>query len=152
MRKKIEEAIMLIADRYGLCVYFDFNVDVNVLSFSFYIDKCEILKSSLKLSEINTYQVFELLERDIEDRIEALKSKLIDKKVDEKMSEYRKRDICKNQGLKCTNCKEIATDYFEPKEISDGMCFCVSCRNIITNGHIFPFKDNPRKGLCFKCY
>ena len=152
MREKIEEALTLIADRHDLRVYFDFNIDINVLGFQFYIDECEILKGSLKLSEINSYQVFELLEKDVMDRIEALKSKLNDKKKDERMSECRKRDICKNHGLKCTNCKEIATDYFEPKELSDGMCFCVQCRNIITNGRIFPFKENSRKGLCFKCY
>lgn len=152
MREKIEEALTLIADRHDLRVYFDFNIDINVLGFRFYIDECEILKGSLKLSEINSYQVFDLLEKEVVDRIEALKSKLNDEKKDEKMSDCRKRDICKNRGLKCTNCKEIATNYFEPKELSDGMCFCVQCRNIITNGRIFPFKENSRKGLCFKCY
>ena len=152
MREKIEEALSLIAERHNLCVYFDFNIDTNVLGFRFYIDECEILKSSLKLSEINSCQVFEFLEKEVEERIEALKSKLNDKTVDEKISECSKRDICKNQGLKCTNCKEIATDYFEPKELSDGTCLCVSCGNIVTNGHIFPFKVDPRKGLCFKCY
>lgn len=152
MREKVEEALRLIADRHDLCVYFDFSIDTNILSFRFYIDECEILKGSLKLSEINSNRVFELLEKEVEERIETLKSKLNDEKVDEKMSECLKRDVCKNLGLKCTNCKEIATDYFEPKELSDTMCLCVSCNSIITNGHIFPFKDNPRKGLCFKCY
>ena len=152
MREKIDEALRLIAERHDLCVYFDFNIDTNVLGFRFYIDECEILKSSLKLSEINSNRVFELLEKEVEERIETLKSKLNDKKMDEKMSECLKRDICKNHGLKCTNCKEIAIDYFEPKELSDTMCLCVSCKNIITNGHIFPFKVDPRRGLCFKCY
>lgn len=152
MREKIEEAITLIADRNDLCVYFDFNIDTDVLGFRFVIDECEILEDSLKLSEINSCRVFELLEKEVEDRIESLKSKLNDKNVVKEASECRKRDICKNYGLKCTNCKEIATDYFEPMELSDGMCLCVQCKNIITNGHIFPFKDDPRKGLCFKCY
>lgn len=154
MREKIEEALKLIADRHDLRVCFDFNIDINVLCFRFYIYECEILKGSLKLSEINSCQVFEFLEKELEERIETLKIKLNDKEGDKKMGECRKRkrDICKNRGLKCTNCKEIATDYFEPMELSDGMCLCVSCRNIITNGHIFPFKDDPRKGLCFKCY
>ena len=83
---------------------------------------------------------------------EALNSKSNVEKEDEKISKCRKHDICKNYGLKCTNCKEIATDYFDPKELSDGMCLCVQCKNIITNGHIFPFKDDQHKGLCFKCY
>ena len=152
MREKIEEVLRCMADRHDLCVYFDFNIDTNVLCFRFCIDEFEILKDSLKLSEINSNRVFELLEKEVEERIETLKSKLIDKKFDEKISKCSKHDICKNYGLKCTNCKEIATDYFDPKELSDGMCLCVQCKNIITNGHIFPFKDDPHKGLCFKCY
>lgn len=152
MIEKIEESLILIADRHDLCVYFDFDIDMNVLRFRFCIDECELLEDSLKPSEINSPRVFELLEKEVEERIETLKSKSVDKKWDEKMIECRKRDICKNYGLKCTNCKEIATDYFDPKELSDEMCLCIQCKNIITNGHIFPFKDDPRKGLCFTCY
>lgn len=81
MREKIEEALRLIADRHDLRVYFDFNIDTNILGFRFYIDECEILKDSLKLSEINSNRVFELLEKEVEERIETLKSKLNDEKV-----------------------------------------------------------------------
>ena len=34
---------------------------------------------------------------------------------------------------------------------SDG-CMCYSCKKIITDGRIFPFMTNPKKGLCFECY
>lgn len=115
MREKVEEAITLIADRHNLCVDFDFNIDADVLCFRFYVDEFEILKGSLRLSIIATYRVFESIEKEVVDRIETLKSKLIDNNGIKEASECHKRDICKNYGLKCKNCKQIAMDYFDPK-------------------------------------
>lgn len=40
----------------------------------------------------------------------------------------------------------------DTSNVPDGACLCWSCGKIITDGHIFPFKKNPKKGLCFKCY
>lgn len=133
------EALTLIANRHNLFVYFDY-------------DKNEVMKSSLNLSEGISYHSFELIEKDLEERIKRFRSKLNSEKGENEMNECHNRDICKNVDSKCINCKRTATDYFEPTELSGGMCLCVSCRNIITDGRIFPFKDNPRKGLCFKCY
>lgn len=81
-----EEVLTIIADRHGLYVYFDFDIDINVLRFRFYLNDCEIYKGCLKLSEIISHNVFELLEKEVEKRIERLKGKPHDKKGDEKMT------------------------------------------------------------------
>ena len=31
-------------------------------------------------------------------------------------------------------------------------CTCECCGRVITDGNIFPRKDNPDTGLCFDCY
>ena len=52
----------------------------------------------------------------------------------------------------CTKCSRRCPDNFEPLKIKDGECFCISCKKIITDKKIFPYKDNKNKGLCFNCY
>ena len=84
-----EEVLTIIADRHGLYVYFDFDIDINILRFRFYLNDCEIYKGCLKLSEIISHNVFELLEKEVEKRIERLKGKPHDKKGDEKMSDLK---------------------------------------------------------------
>ena len=46
----------------------------------------------------------------------------------------------------------IEADKERSEEISPNGCMCFACKRIITDGKIFPLKDNPKKGLCFKCY
>ena len=43
------EALILIANRHDLLVYFDFGIDFNVLPFRFILDECEIMRGSLDL-------------------------------------------------------------------------------------------------------
>lgn len=81
-----EEVLTIIADRHGLYVYFDFDIDINILRFRFDLNDCEIYKGCLKLSEIISHNVFELLEKEVEKRIERLKDKLYDKKGGGKMT------------------------------------------------------------------
>ena len=84
-----EEVLTIIADRHGLYVYFDFDIDINILRFRFYLNDCEIYKGCLKLSEIISHNVFELLEKEVEKRIERLNGKPHDKKGGGKMSDLK---------------------------------------------------------------
>ena len=52
----------------------------------------------------------------------------------------------------CTRCKRRATDNFEPEEIKNGECFCISCKKIIRDNRIFPKVTDRTIGLCFDCY
>lgn len=79
------EALILIANRHDLLVYFDFGIDFNVLPFRFVLDECEIMRGSLDLSEKISYHDFELLEKDLEDGIEKIRNRSIGKKGEVEM-------------------------------------------------------------------
>lgn len=37
-------------------------------------------------------------------------------------------------------------------EYKDNKCQCIYCKKVITDDKIFRMKDNPQKGICFRCY
>ena len=60
-----------------------------------------------------------------------------------------------NKAL-CKRIKDIPTTPTQSsvKNALDALdgCQCFSCKRIVTDGKIFPLKDNPKRGLCFDCY
>lgn len=113
-------------------------------------DACSDWKDSLAYA-IDIMRKYQKLQSDYENRLKAGFEPTLDKIRAELIQSIQ------NGTLKIESGNEklfhILDKYEEEnnEDQSDG-CMCYSCKKIITNGKIFPLKDNPKKGLCFKCY
>lgn len=61
-------------------------------------------------------------------------------------------NCCVRDESLCACCSRNYEDYFYPRKLKLEECFCVSCKRIISDGHIFRSVRNESIGLCFDCY